>query len=490
MEGEMAHGGVRREPDTSKGEKTQASGKFGWMFPKLPGLPASDQALAELGAAMLDSSPASTEGDNPNVQAGFTYLGQFIDHDITLDTTTPSEVLNDPGSVRNFRTPLLELDCLYGQGPVAQPYLYERAEHPAKFVLGTMTKGIGDPTIPIDLQNDLQRTDAGFALIGDPRNDENLIVAQLHVAFLKFHNKVVDLRIAAGVPSSAVFEDARRVVTWHYQWLVLHDFLAKLVDVNVLHSVLKDGPRHYKPKGPDAYMPMEFSVAAYRLGHSMVRQVYNYNRVFRPGGVAAGTLELLFRFTGLSGTDVPVPSDWIIDWRRFFDFGPQAPRGGFGLNLSRTLDPYIAAELHKLPFGGGDLAVRNLLRGRNRLLPSGQAVAGVLGVPALTPAELATGPEAEVVKKHGFDKQAPLWYYILKEASVQHGGAHLGQVGSHLLCEVFVGLLKFDPNSFLAKQPGWKPTLEDVAIPGQFTMVDLLRLADVVNPIGEEKFGD
>lgn len=490
---ERSHGVVHRGELPPLGTVFKP-GRFGRMFPHLRPLLPAPEALQELGAAMRDGGPrASADArseDNFDVPAGYTYLGQFIDHDITLDTTTLSEQPIDPQAVFNFRTPKLELDSVYGLGPNGQPYLYER-DAPERFIIGKTIVGRGDSNIPADFPNDLPRSAQGFALIGDPRNDENLLVAQLHLAFLKFHNKVVDLLAAQGVPKTALFEEARRMVRWHYQWIVLNDFLPRLIDPAVLDDVRESGCRDFLYVD-EPFIPVEFSVAAYRLGHSMVRQVYNHNRVFRPDGVAPATLNLLFVFSGLSGNIrgagselAALPSDWIIDWRRFFDFhtSETRPEQGFSLNLSRTLDPFLAAELHELPNAGGNLATRNLQRGRMMQLPSGQSVACAMRVSPLSPEVLGSGPDGRVAKKHGFDRQTPLWYYILKEAQTQGQGKRLGEVGSRILAEVFVGLLEGDPESYLAQMPDWTPTLP-AEHPGTFTMTDMLRFVDDINPIG------
>ena len=299
-------------------------GRFGRMFPNLPGLVVDDAALTALGNAMRDPSGADPTRDNPGIPSGFTYLGQFIDHDITFDPTSMPEVLVDPQAVFNFRTPKLDLDSVYGTGPSTQPYLYEPGRR--KLRVGATQTGGGDATIPAGLPNDLLRLN-GTAVIGDPRNDENLVVAQTHLAFIKLHNKCVDKLEAEGFPQTGLFTEARKLVTWHYQRMVIDDFLARLCDPAVLADVVQNGRAFFDFAG-EAFMPVEFSVAAYRFGHSQVRNAYNYNRVFRFGGVTPATLALLFRFSGVSGggaaTDIPVPSDWIIDWRRFYDL----PGGG------------------------------------------------------------------------------------------------------------------------------------------------------------------
>jgi hypothetical protein len=225
----------------------------------------------------------------------------------------------------------------------------------------------------------------------------------------------------------------------------------------------------------------------------MVRQNYSHNRVFQDIG-----FDLLFGFSGLSGQiigdlapnppvgplPVPVlPSNWIIDWRRFYDLGTPAGTPDFAFNQARKLDPFLVPELHDLPGGGGNLAFRNMKRGVNLGLPSGQDVAKAMKVKALTAAEIASGPDGQIAKQHGLDRGTPLWYYILKEAQVRHGGERLGPVGSIIVSEVFVGLVHGDTTSFLWQAKNWKPTLP-AAMPGTFRMTDLLRLVDDVNPIG------
>jgi hypothetical protein len=477
------------------------SGMFGRMFPGLAVLDAPDDALIALGQAMKDQA-SNASGDNKKVPAGFTYLGQFIDHDMTFDTTPIPERTIDPMRVHNFRTPKLDLDCLYGLGPAGHPFMYQRSESGAGplFLIGQNreSRDQNGKTIP-SRENDLPRHDRnGFAMIGDPRNDENLIVAQLHLAFLKFHNKIVERLRDTGLENAKLFAEARKKVTWHYQWIVLHDFVRRIVDSAILDDVLQNGRRFYK-FGDDPFIPIEFSVAAYRLGHSMVREDYDYNRVFGPGPgrLANATLSVLFAFTGFSGRDIagsiqemPVPTNWIIDWRRFFDL-PRSSATGPVLNLSRKLDPLLTAALHALP--GSDaqqpkptdsLAVRNLLRGQRMQLPSGQSVAAKMRIRPLSPAEVSSGPDGVIAKGQRLECQTPLWYYILKEAQVKGRSEQLGPVGSRIVSEVFVGILQGDSNSFLAQNPAWTPDLP-AANPGTFTMADLLTFVGEVNPIGD-----
>jgi hypothetical protein len=476
-------------------------GMFGRMFPNLDPLAVDDAPLKELADAMRDANPGDTAGNNTGIPAGFTYLGQFVDHDITLDLTSFGDKVSDPTAVENFRTPALDLDSVYGLGPDGSRQLYARnpgdtdGKTPGPKLLIGKTISVDD--IAITPRNDLPRNPEGFALIGDHRNDENLIVAQTHLAMLKFHNKVCDRLAASGVPTGEIFTQARETVTWHYQWMVLHDFLERITEKGIVARILDQGRRFYRFK-KTPYMPVEFSAAAYRFGHSMVREVYSHNRKFTPGGGIPATLDLLFKFTGLSGgiigdlapdpvqPPLPIPvlsSNWIIDWRRYHEVLAANPPN-VRLNPSRKLDPFLIPQLHDLPGGGGSLPFRNLKRGVMLGLPSGQDVARAMKIKnPLTPAEISTGTDGAVARKHGLHEHTPLWYYILKEAEQRGGGEKLGPVGATIVAEVFVGLVHGDQRSFLwLKGKNWKPTLPSET-PGDFTMADLLRFVGDISPI-------
>lgn len=476
-------------------------GMFGRMFPKLDPLNVSDAKLQVLADAMKDTDPGSQTGNNPNIPSGFTYFGQFVDHDITLDLTSLGDKEKDPLGIENFRTPSVDLDCVYGLGPDGSPHLYARNpaegnKHGPKMLIGkNITVNFGGVTG--DFRNDLPRSPEGFALIGDHRNDENLLVAQTHLAFLKFHNAVCDMLSASANPPADIFKEARRIVTWHHQWMVLHDWVERLTEPGTVAKILHDGRKYYRfRKVP--YMPVEFSAAAYRLGHSMVREKYPHNKVFK-----LADFSQLFDFTGLSGSiigdlapnpptgPIPVsalPSNWIIDWRRFHELGDS---GGAPVKMTptRKIDPQLSPVLHNLPGGGGNLAFRNLKRGVNLGLPSGQDVAKHMKVKnPLTPDEIASdsdgSTDGQAAKSQGLHTKTPLWYYILKEAKVRHNGLRLGPVGSIIVSEVFVGLVHGDQNSFLWREKNWKPSLPS-ATPGDFKMVDMLRFVNDINPIGD-----
>ncbi len=481
---------------------------FDRMFPNLPPLTASDDALFTLAQAMKDTAAQSPSGDNTKIPAGFTYLGQFVDHDITLDLTPLSGAQEDLEMIDNFRTPGLDLDCIYGSGIESHRFMFRRDDK-AKFLIGTAKASVDvgfTSQIPA-LPNDLERNRHGAALIADHRNDENLLVAQTHLAFLKFHNKVVDLVRKPGMSDEQVFDEASRTVRWHYQWMVLHDFVERLCGKGIVAQILNGKRKFYRFKKLP-FMPLEFAGAAYRLGHSMVREEYSHNRAFRPSAprIAPGSLALLFNFSGLSGNIAgelappsppppdfsTLPSNWAIDWRRFYDFKTPSNTPNFEFNHSRKLDPFITEQLHTLPgFPPGvreaNLAFRNLRRGVKLRLPSGQDVAAFMrtkiAFTPMTEAQITSGPDGQALKTANLHKKTPLWFYILKEAQQLGGGERLGPVGSRLVAEVFIGLVHGDKTSYLWKVgPNWKPTLPS-KVPGTFTMTDLLQFVGDISPI-------
>jgi hypothetical protein len=341
------------------------------------------------------------------------------------------------------------------------------------------------PRIPNDIKRDRE------ARIGDPRNDENLIVAQLHVAFLRAHNRLVE---EASPPER--FKKAKRRLRRHYQHIVIHDFLKKIAEPSIVDDTIENGNRIYDPDEDAFFMPLEFSVAAYRFGHSMVRGRYNYNVNF-----PAATFDLLFTFTALSGElggSDTLPDNWIIQWQRFF-------RGFEDFNKARKIDTQLVDPLEHLQTMEGEeegtgtppgdpqrlaakLAIRNLLRGYQLRMPTGQAVAGALqqklqgvrDIPVLTKAQIrnaaASDKQREVLQASGFDERTPLWYYILAEAEFLRDGRRLGPVGSTIVAEVLIGLVRRSPDSILAPGINWKPNLPSEE-PGKFTLHDLLNYA-------------
>ena len=470
--------------------------------------PAVIASLRALGAAMVEEQPPPAGGDS-SVPPIYTYWGQFIDHDVTLtedldpavaDMTDPAFVPLAPDQVvatlRNLREPTLELDSVYEGAPRDGAARLQVGRNATENVPGEI------PPPTDDLDRDLPRGADKKALIGDPRNDENLIVAQFHTAFLRFHNAVVDwvTKEDAGYSDAPdPFERARELTRWHYQWLVVHDYLETLTRAGSVDRVLLDGPKHYVPEGRP-FMPIEFSGAGFRFGHSMVRAGYDHNRNFGQGAVIApfASLDQLFQFTGMHanpflGFGDTLPFNWIIEWDRFVDKG-----SALANRFARRIDTRIAPPLAEMLNEGNDpalggaisallkqLAQRNLLRGYLLSLPTGQAVARAMDVRALSEDEILQGNSDavnQILADNGFAGRTPLWFYLLKEAEVQANGNTLGEVGSRLIIHTIVGLIRHDPHSYMNQEGGWTPAQGVRLENGDpvVTIRDFLRFAKLV----------
>jgi Animal haem peroxidase len=460
------------------------SGHFGRIFHGLsafaPETPEVREALRDIGkpGGILDAKDALDKGpvllitdpglsannpNNPTHTAGTTFMGQFLDHDMTFDVGSKLGRATEPHFSVNARTPAFDLDSVYGGGPVASPQLYEPDDHA---LLRIESGGQFE---------DLPRTADSTAIIGDPRNDEHLIIAGLQCAFIRFHNEAVELARAAGVEDP--FARARRLTTWHYHWLILHEFLPQFVGQALVDDVLRNGRRFYRPS-LGAFIPVEFQAAAYRFGHSMVRPSYRANMKGDDGKPFFG---LIFSPTA-SGPD---PVDLrggcraprrFVGWQTFFDFGDGE------VKTNKRIDTKISTPLFTLPLGAiashdppTALPQRNLLRQLTWKLASGQALARKMRLPALAQGDLSE------LAGYGldFDRSTPLWYYVLKEAEVMADGLHLGPVGGRIVAEVIIGLLQTDPAGYLTVQPNWRPTLPSKSGSGQFRMVDFLAFAGV-----------
>jgi hypothetical protein len=491
--GAVALGGLA--PPAVRSAYAQTSPQvFGRMFPNLPSFaPANDQvraALRDIGKAggLLDAQdnlaagPVALVADpalrvgNPDNRAphtaGTTFMGQFLDHDMTFDTTSALGVPTPPEQTPNARTPSFDLDSVYGGGPSGSPQLYDPND-PAKLRIESG-----------GLFEDLPRDASSTAIIGDPRNDENLMIAGIHAAFILFHNNTVDF-VRSQNPSANAFAEARRLTTWHYHWLILHQFLPQFVGQNVVNNVLRQGRRFYRPPIGGAFMPVEFQGAAYRFGHSMVRPSYRANKTGDVGGNPATGAPQFFGFIfDPAGEGQADPVDLrggaraprrFIGWETFFEFNAE------DIRRNKLIDTNLSTPLFNLPLitipDGSpptSLPQRNLLRGLTWSLPSGQAIAQAMGVPAVSPGQLRELAGYGL----GFERSTPLWYYVLKEAELA-GGRTLGAVGGRIVAEVFIGLLQTDPNSWLVAQPSFRPNLPPGNTGGSFTMNDFLTFAGV-----------
>ena len=518
---------------------------FGRIFHGLRPFTIKVSSAEALGSAMTNDS-----GGDSNIPAGYTYLGQFIDHDMTLDATGDNSKNADPGSAGSnvvtdaeliqARSPSLDLDSLYGSTGDRKPERFLDGTG-VKFIIGRtriitapphLTEGHSNKSLTFDLprSSSLSSRDAPTpkALIADARNDENLAVAQTHLAFMKFHNVVADItaRDSSNLSPDDVFLATRELVTRHYQYIVLHDFVSKLILDKIYESVIKQGnTKLFNLTAAEVpFMPLEFSVAAFRLGHSLVRDEYDWNLNFNetkktpanfehPLGISSGARLSLITFTtvgnpsksGRLRAEKPLPSNWIIDWRRFYDFsGITLPALGSAasvdMNVTKLIDPNLSSGLASVP-RVGNLATANLLRGSRRSLPSGQDIAHAVGVQALSSQELkANLPENSVlaIENNEFDRKSPLWFYILQEANLQAQGQSLGEVGSQIVAETFVNLIRTSRTSILGADnaPSWNPSESPLRLNDGApidTMPRLLAFVDehepLINPLEDRRFG-
>ena len=469
-----------------------------------------------LGDAMTAEPDDAKDGRDPEesgIPALYTYFGQFIDHDITFDPMTTLISHSDPDALTDFRTPALDLDNMYGRGPDDQPYMYDDTGR--FFVLGN----------PLDDPNtfDLPRNNKkpARAIIGDPRNDENTIISQFQGLMLTFHN-----RVAKDNPDLD-FRSVQKIVRWHYQWVVINDFLPRIVTKDVITSLKNEGGQYDQSKikfyhwKNEPFMPVEFSAAAYRLGHSMIRPGYRMNdTVLRPIFAKPGAADQ----RSLAGFQAVAPENGI-DWKRFIDIGPARPWGDLAdahptasietqqrLQFAYRLDTSIVNPLSTLPESVApdiprSLAQRNLLRGFELGLPTGQDVAKAMGIKPLDDKEILIGKKLD--KYEGDDKppfnisnhaeltvfkgKCPLWTYILAEAMnyeedtpihVEPAGTkvktpQLGPVGGRIVAEVFLGMLFGDKDSFLSRDPAWIPTIgvDPAEVNPDFKLADLVKYA-------------
>lgn len=540
------HGGGIRGADVRR-QSSLFEGRFGRMFRELPAAIHLKEALLALGEAMTadperaDDNPKMPKAakettkhiqddeENTGIDAGYTYLGQFIDHDITFDPASSLMQQNDPESLVDFRTPRLDLDSLYGRGPADQPYLYLGD----KFRLGKKLLALKKSTPSRDLPRYHEPGDATFpqnanparALIGDKRNDENVIVSQLHGTFLQLHNRLVDDLKEKG----AKFDDVQRMVRWHYQYVVLNDFLPRICGKELIDEILPQrlnstSASDKKPRlqffhwHNTPFMPLEFSVAAYRFGHSMVRPIYRLNTELKGGDNAnfatdeeknRGLEGRFFIFAGVAQRALngfgEFPSQWAIDWSLFFDIDGSGAKGGkeraqpaykidtslvnplgFLPEFSKVvpLVPPLSIEQMQAPqldalHDPSNLAARNLLRGLSLQMPSGQAVARAMGLEVIKDEDLKLGKaivddwknaKSITTISTSFVDNAPLWYYVLAEAqhywfkraskSGSRGNEEpvtLGPVGGRIVAETLIGLVYGDGHSYLQQDPNWEP---------------------------------
>ncbi len=449
----------------------ESFGRFGRLFRNLPPLYNIPPSLSNLGKKAGPMDGGNVPKFTNAVPLGMIFLGQFIDHDITFDTTSSFSRINNPNQIANTRSAQLDLDCVFGGGPEDEPFMYA-SKSEGFFLLTGKTNKNADQGQNLE-KNDLARNGKGAAIIGDPRNDENRVISQLQLAFVRFYNAVY-LDIKTNQPTLSpeeIYSEAKKTVVWHYHWIILNEFLPTLCGRKVVQDILGNGRKFYKPC-LHPFIPVEFSVAAYRFGHTMIAQNLklkvngNTHSIFSP--------EFGQGFAKITSTNQ------VIDWDVLFDFDGTYQRAE---KLDSTLAP-ILLDLPFVPSPNPDdksLATRNLRRSQSFLLPSGENVAKTIGRPA---SEIDSINDFIInrTSPHNVDLSAgtPLWYYILAEAEVIGRmesetnflpGEGLGPVGATIIAEVLIGLMELDENSYLGSNRDWMPTLSNNNI---YTMKDLL----------------
>jgi len=506
--------------------------------------------LTELGKSMREYG----DGLDSPIPAGYTYLMQFINHDLSFnkqkDLLDSQLAKLDNYDVNRQVYPSLSLDSIYGFGLQDPRVLYEGAKFK---ICKTSPYTQGRINIKKEFSHDLPRIDQK-AKIANSLNDENLILAQTHAAFLKFHNCLVDeLKKKpnfSALSNEEIFEEVRKKVIQHFQAIILYDALPRLIDAKVYQEVVHEGVRKFiwpntsasqptslssdssaalvssSPDKPTASLmpgqepqqagrglPVEFLLAAFRFGHSMVRARYSLNHVLDAQFRDGGKLEYLFKFSNLSGKMsgfATVPSPWLLDWNRFYDF--HDGNGGSHherLNFARAIDTNMVRELHRLP--GDDregrvlssLAARDLLIGHTALLATGQAVARAMSIEPFTQNPDAYNQlpklQRDTLENLKLKDEMPLWYYILAESAVTQQGKKLGTVGSRIIVEILHSLIETSEHSILRqeRQNRWQSELKTENA-DKFSMVELLKFIaehseqhehdpqyDELNPLGQ-----
>jgi hypothetical protein len=499
------------------------AGQRGGILDALDDLAAGPKALIvdpTVNGNPTSTNPYGTNPDNPTMTAGSTFVGQFTDHDITFDQTSQLGVTQDPLTSPNTRTPALDLDSVFGGGPGLRPDLYVQNGDGSvgpKLKIGSTLPGPAGA-----VHEDVPRVANGdgsySAILGDPRNDENVMIAGLHCAHILFYNRVLDdlphldlrafptARNGRGTPYDQ-FLVARQVTQWHYQWLLVNEHLPQIAGQTVVSDVLQNGNRFYNPPPGEAFMPIEFGAACYRFGHSMVRPSYRANFSSGTGDSTSPTADPFFGLVfdaNQSPFNGPITTDRddllggypgsrrYVGWQTFFDFGDGQVKN------NKKVDTTISSVLFTLPLPAiaphtqtspTVLPQRNLLRQLTWSLPSGQDVAAAMGVSRLSPSALS---DIRAVYAP-FGNSTPLWYYILAEAKATTDGLTLGPVGGRIVTETLIGLLRADPDSYLSNDPGFTPFLgtdlqlganlnANLAGNRTYTRAHFLYYAEVVTP--------
>ena len=435
---------------------------YSWLFGG-PFAGHDESHLRELSKRMKDS-PRNRRG-RPRLgdlaPSALVYLGQFLDHDLTRDETRLEVAATDPQKTPNLHAPRLNLESVYGGGPRKLPELYDLSEVGAETFLLGQTEAVSNPWIP-STPDDFYRRN-GKPMLADARNDQHLIIAQLHIVFLQFHNRIVDLlkRGAHGVPAfpnATIFEAAQRIVVWHYHWIVRNEFVNYFVLPEVLRDIEQNGPRLFKANGTAPALPVEFTQAAFRFGHSMVQRQYEINQ-----WVGLVPLRDLVR---KKEKNAAIPANRVVDWDRF------TKTWGGNANFAENIDTLISEDMFDLPAAAMPISYQTappplpemtLIRGSRVGLPSGQEACRLAGTSPLRDEHVGfDDDDNDFLRARGLHEKTPLWYYLLREAEFLgmrkfRGGECLGPLGSRIVVEVLLGVMNADPSHYLNVDPNWRP---------------------------------
>lgn len=427
--------------------------RFGRLFPELGAAYTLPETLRTIGAVGGEMDGKNNDANTTDIDVGLVFFGQFIDHDITLDIGSSLSANAEPLEIENLRSPSLDLDCIYGVGPEDDPFMYHSDGDFKGVKLLTGAEEVLATPDPL-AENDLFRLPKvpgggrGRAMIGDHRNDENRIISQMQLAMIRFHNKMAD-DLFPKYRRHELYLEARRLTTWHYQWNIVNEFLPKMCGADVVAKILACGREFFCPNNEEPFIPIEFSVAAYRFGHSMIPQ----RIVVQAGG---SDLQIFGTTLGSGFTALDMPQA-VVDWNELFNGSQQAEQ----------LNTLLAGQLLNLKFIPANdersLATRNLLRGNIFMLPAGEKVAEAMGQ---TPAAISeVMDKVSAVSKGLITQGAPLWLYILAEAEVHAKdlgsgsvfGEGLGPVGGTIVAETIIGLIELDSRTYLATDRNWSP---------------------------------
>ncbi|MEM7551898.1 MAG: peroxidase family protein [Bacteroidota bacterium] len=470
-----------------QGFSQQSPAKYGRLFPELKDENHESHAfeLGELNGPMDEQNEAQKTNSVP---LGMVFLGQYIDHDLAHDFSSDFHRQNSPDSITNFATPYFDLEGLYAKGPERFSELYK--EDGIRLLTGK-----DEPFYSKERESlkkfDILRDSRGIGILGSALNDENVVVSQLHLKFIEFHNAIADVleyelssyladapltEMENFIQKNGLSVSARRVTQWHYQWIIIHEFLPMIIGEPMARELLIHGRQFYKPETLPPYLPVEFSAAAYRFGHSIVSdRLYLQDPQY--------VYDLFGRNLG-SGFTALGDSARIVQWDHFFALNSTP------VQLANKVDTKIVSSLLNLPFrivrdSVNSLATRNLMRGESFNLPSGQQVRERLGISDTINSKVDEFLNKDEFKElpPEFSTHTPLWFYILAESEIigrmdKNGskpGEGLGPTGARIVGEVMIGLIEEDPNSYLNQMKNWKPFLGKN---GDFTVKDLIQFTN------------